>query len=383
MKSESNELDMEFGCESKLASTQPLFDAETLRSFCSKVLEKLDVKPEDARITADVLVEADLRGIDSHGVARMSRYVTGIQQGMMKVKAVPKIVRETAVTATMDADAGLGQPASYAAMKLAITKARRHTLGFVAVRNSNHFGIAGYYAIMALAEDMIGICTTNSEILVVPTFARDAMLGTNPIAIAVPADKERPFVLDMSTATVTRGKLEVYARLGKSMPLNWATDEKGVASDDPVRVLQNINNRSGGGLLPLGGAVEESGGHKGYGLALAVEIFSAVLPGALYSNRVYPKNDKGQPLPSGIGHFFGAMRVDAFRLESEFKQDMDDLIRRLKTAKKAEGAERIYIHGEKEFELAERQRKEGVPLNPKVVEDLRGIAKRLQVEFSF
>lgn len=337
----------------------------------------------DARITADVLVEADLRGIDSHGVARMSRYVLGIQHGMMRPKANPAVVHETPCTATIDGDAGLGQPASHKAMQLAISKAREHGVGFVAVRNSNHFGIAGYYAMMALAEDMIGLCTTNTEVIVVPTFARNAMFGTNPIAIAVPAGKERPFVLDMSTSTVTRGKLEVYARLEKPIPLNWATDEKGVATDNPARVLQNIVNRSGGGLLPLGGALEESGGHKGYGLAVAVEIFSAVLSGALYADRVYPKTEDRHPLPSGIGHFFGAMRVDAFRPKDEFKRDMDDLIHRLKSAPKVEGAKRIFIHGEKEFEEAEKLAKLGVPVNHKVIEDLQNIAKQLGINKPF
>jgi LDH2 family malate/lactate/ureidoglycolate dehydrogenase len=268
-------------------------------------------------------------------------------------------------------------------MQLAMTKAREHSLGFVAVRNSNHYGIAGFYAMMALAEDMVGICTTNTEVLVVPTFARNAMLGTNPIAIAVPAGKERPYVLDMSTSTVTRGKLEVYARLEKPISIDWATDENGVATDDPSRVLQNIAKRSGGGLLPLGGALEESGGHKGYGLALAIEIFSAVLPGALYANRVYPKGKEGKPLPSGIGHFFGAMRIDAFRSKEEFKMDMDDLIQRLRNSPRALGAERIYIHGEKEFEQAEQFAKEGVPLIAKVAEDLRKIAEQLGMSRPF
>ena len=357
--------------------------ADTLRSFCIEALEKLNVPREDAQIVANVLVEADLRGIDSHGVARMSRYVTGIQQGMMKPRANPRVVHETPCTATIDGDAGLGQPVSHKAMQLAIAKAREHFIGFVAVRNSNHFGIAGYYAMMALAEDMIGICTTNTEVIVVPTFARNAMLGTNPIAITVPTGNERPFVLDMSTSTVTRGKIEVYARLEKPIPTNWATDEKGVATDNPARVLQNIASRSGGGLLPLGGALEESGGHKGYGLAVAVEIFSALLSGALYANRVYPKTADGKPLPSGIGHFFGAMRIDAFRPKEEFKRDMDDLIHRLKNAPKAEGANRIYIHGEKEFEETERLAKLGVPLIPKVADELRGIAKQLGMSKPF
>lgn len=356
---------------------------QRLFCFCTETLEELGVSHEDAQITAEVLVEADLRGIDSHGVARMNRYVTGIQQGMMRPKPNPETVHETQSTATIDADAGLGQPISHRAMQLAIEKARKHSLGFVAVRNSNHFGIAGYYAMMALEEDMIGICTTNSEVLVVPTFARNAVLGTNPIAIAVPAGKERPYVLDMSTATVTRGKLEVYARLEKPIPLSWATDEEGAATDNPAQVLQNITKRAGGGLLPLGGAGEETSGHKGYGLALAVEIFSAVLPGALYANKVYPKDSTGKPLPSGIGHFFGAVRIDAFRPKEEFRQDMDKLIRILKKAPKARGADRIYIHGEKEYEETEKNTKHGISLNSKVVQDLQNIAKQVGVRDPF
>ncbi|MBS7632393.1 Ldh family oxidoreductase [Candidatus Bathyarchaeota archaeon] len=357
--------------------------AEKLRAFCTEVLERLEVPHEDAEITARVLVEADLRGIDSHGVARLSRYVNGIQNGMMRPKAKPRIIHETPSTATIDADAGLGQPVSFNAMKLAMSKACEHFLGFVGVKNSNHFGIAGFYAMMALAEDMIGICTTNSEVLVVPTFAKDAILGTNPIAIAIPAGKERPFVLDMSTATVTRGKLEVYARLEKEIPPSWATDENGIATTNPTRVLQNIIKRAGGGLLPLGGSLEESGGHKGYGLALAVEIFSAVLPGALYANKVYPKNSEGKPLPSGLGHFFGAIRIDAFRSKEEFKHDMDDLIQRLKNSPKAAGADRIYIHGEKEFEKSEYLAKHGVPLNAKVAADLQSIGKQIGLSEPF
>lgn len=362
-----------------MAECFKLFSRQILQAFCVEAFEILKVRSEDAQITAKVLLEADVRGIDSHGVARMRRYVSGIQQGMIRPKANPKIVHETAVSATIDGCGGLGQPISYKAMQLAIKKAHKSFLGVVAVRNSNHFGIAGYYAMMALPEDMIGICTTNSEVLVVPTFARSALLGTNPIAIAIPAGEERPIVLDMSTSTVTRGKLEIYARLEKEIPLNWAVDEDGLAMIDPTRVIQNITKRSGGGLLPLGGLSEETGGHKGYGLGLIVEILSAVLPGSLYANKVYPKDENGKPLPSGIGHFFGAMRIDAFRPKNEFKNDMDDLIRRIKNAPKAQGAERIYIHGEKEFEEAEKRAKLGIPLNKKVVEDLCAIANKLGV----
>ncbi|MDW7992932.1 MAG: Ldh family oxidoreductase [Anaerolineae bacterium] len=328
-----------------------------------------------------MLVAADLRGIDSHGVARLRRYVEGLQTGMMVARPQERVVHETPATALIDAGAGLGQPVSYRAMQMAIRKALEVGAGFVAVRNSNHYGIAGYYAMMALEHNCIGMSMTNADVMVVPTFGRNAMLGTNPIAVAAPAGRERPFVLDMATSTVPRGKLEVYHRLGKPMPLGWATDERGIATEDAGRVLENFKKRAGGGLLPLGGEGEVLGGHKGYGLALWVDIFSAVLSGAAYADLVYPRTPDGKPLPANLGHFFGAWRVDAFRPVEEFKAAMDDLQRRLKEAPKAEGATRIYIHGEKEYEETERRLKEGIPLNPKVAADLRALAQELGVEY--
>jgi LDH2 family malate/lactate/ureidoglycolate dehydrogenase len=328
-----------------------------------------------------VLLTADLRGIDSHGVARLRRYVNGLQQGMMVPQPQIHTVTETAVTATVDGGAGLGQPVSYRAMQRAIEKAQEYGAGFVSVRNSNHYGIAGYYAMMALEEDCIGFCMTNAGTLVNPTFGRNAMLGTNPIAVAAPAGEERPFVLDMATSTVPQGKLEVYSRLEKAIPLGWATDETGTPTTETVRVLKNLKLRRGGGLLPLGGAGEEMSGHKGYGLGLWVDIFSAVLSGAAYSNLTYPKTAEGNPLPSNIGHFFGAWRVDAFRPVEEFKAAMDDLQQRLKGTPKADGAERIYIHGEKEYEEAERRSRQGIPLNPKVAADLRAIGAEVGVPY--
>lgn len=353
--------------------------ANDLLEFAKAVLIRLGVPEEDARIVSDVLIQADLRGIDSHGIARLRRYVKGLKEGYIKPEAEIKIIRETPVTATLDGGAGLGQVISVKAMELAIRKARENFLGFVAVRNTNHYGIAGYYSMMALKEGMIGISTTNSEVCIVPTFGARAMLGTNPISIAVPALKERPFVLDMATSTVPVGKIEVYDRLGKSLPEGWAVDEYGESARDPARVIENVYGHKGGGLLPLGGLEEESGGHKGYGLALVVEIFSALLPGALYSELVYPVDDEGRPLPPNIGHFFGAMRIDAFRDPEEFRKDMDDLLRRLKNSPKRRGKERIYIHGEKEMEMVRLREKEGIPLLDRVVRDLKDIARDLGI----
>jgi len=355
--------------------------AEPLRHFCTRVFEKLNVPVEDASVVADVLVSADLRGIDSHGVARLRRYVQGLRDGTIIARPLEQIVRETPTTALIDAGGGLGQPVSRRAMTLAIQKAGQYGSGFVAVRNSNHYGIAGYYAMMALEHDYIGFSMTNADVLVVPTFGRNAMLGTNPIAIAAPAGQERPFVLDMATSTVPRGKLEVYHRLGHPMPLGWATDEHGLPTDDAGRVLENLKRRAGGGLLPLGGAGELMSGHKGYGLALWVDIFCAVLSGAAYADLVYPRAADGTPLPADLGHFFGAWRVDGFRPVEEFKAAMDELQRRLKNAPKAEGQSRIYIHGEKEYEETERRSREGIPLSPKVAADLRAIGEDIGVPF--
>lgn len=355
--------------------------ADPLGSFCAGVFEQLGVPGADADIVAEVLVAADLRGIDSHGVARLKRYVDGIRDGMMVPHPNERVVAETPATANIDAGAGLGQPVSHRAMDRAIEKALKVGAGFVTVHNSNHFGIAGYYAMMALAHDCIGISMTNAAPLVVPTFGRDAILGTNPIALAAPAGREHPFVLDMATSTVPRGKLEVYNREEKALPLGWATDETGVPTSDAGHALDNLLSRCGGGLLPLGGAGDVMGGHKGYGLALLVDVMCAVLSGAAYANLVYPRTKDGRPLPSNIGHFFGAWRLDAFRPPAEFRAAMDDLQQRLRSIPKANGQSRVYVHGEKEFEEAERRAREGILLNPKVAADLRAIAADVGVAY--
>ncbi|MFH0974188.1 MAG: Ldh family oxidoreductase [Spirochaetota bacterium] len=364
-----------------MAGEQVNVKTDALKNFCVNIFKKLDVSEQDAVITTDVLVAADLRGIPSHGVARLRRYVDGLRNGVMLAHPKVKTVVETPSTASIDAGAGLGQPVAFAAMNKAIEKAKSVGSGFITVRNSNHYGIAGYYAMMALKHDCIGISMTNADVLVTPTFGRNAMMGTNPIAVAAPAGKERPFVLDMATSTVPRGKVEVYDRLNKPMPLGWATDESGVSTENATRVLENFVNRAGGGLLPLGGEGELFSGYKGYGMVLWVDIFCAILSGAAYANLVYPKTAEGKPLPANLGHFFGAWRVDAFRPAKEFKAAMDDLQRRLKDAPKAQGQERIYIHGEKEYEASERFMREGVPLNPKVAEDLKALSRELDVTY--
>jgi len=358
-------------------------DHRVLAEFVTAALAKLGVPLEDAWVTAEVLVSADLRGIDSHGVARTRRYVQGLRDGVMVARPEMSVVHETGVTALLDGGAGLGQVVGVRGMRLAVEKAMAVGAGFVAVRNSNHYGIAGYYSMMALDHDLIGISMTNAAPLVVPTFGRDAILGTNPLSVAVPAGSQRPFVLDMATGVVTRGKLEEYERHEEPLLQGWATDSKGLPTSDASEVLRNLVGRLGGGILPLGGAGEELGGHKGYGLALLVDILCGVLSGAGYTASVYSKDEAGRPLPANIGHFFGALRVDGFRPLSEFKESMDDIVRLLRTSAKAEGQERIFIHGEKEWEMTEERLHLGIPLHPKVVRDLQALGVELGVPCPF
>ncbi len=365
-----------FGCADGARGMADTFTVQEkpLRRFCEQVLAKLGVPAEDARVTTDVLVLADLRGIDSHGVARLGRYVNGLKQGTMKATDQSRIVREAKATALVDGGQSLGQVVGKKAMDLAIQKARDTSVGVVAVRNSNHYGIAGYYALMALEHHLIGVSMTNAGPLVVPTFGRTSILGTNPISLAAPAMKEKAFVLDMATSTVPRGKVEVYNRLGQPMPHGWAVDETGRSSTDSARVLNALAKRLGGGLLPLGGEGEELGGHKGYGLALMVDVLCGVLSGAATGLQVYA--DEKKP---NVGHFFMALDPTAFRPLDEFRRDMDRLARELKDSPKAQGQERIYVHGEKSFARMEKFRKEGIPLDPKVVDGLKKIGTDLGI----
>jgi len=346
----------------------------TLRTFTTTVFRRLGVPARDAVVTADVLLTADLRGIGSHGVARLPRYVVGLRYGAISKKDASKIAKQTRSTAVIDGGNSLGQVVGRKGMLLAIEKARKASLAFVGVRNSNHYGIAGYYAMMALKAGMIGISMTNAGPLVVPTFGRTSVLGTNPVSVAVPSDKELPFVLDMATSVVPRGQIEVYERQGKLMPLGWAVDASGHSSQDPKGVLEALAKRLGGGILPLGGEGEEFSGHKGYGLALLVDILCGVLPGAAFGLDVYGTEDA-----ANVGHFFGAIDVRAFRPLKEFRRDMDKLIRMLRDSPKAAGHERIYLHGEKSAAMAQERLAKGIPLGPKVVASLRKVGSETGV----
>jgi L-2-hydroxycarboxylate dehydrogenase (NAD+) len=353
---------------------------EKLGKFCTQVFVNLGVPQADAEVTSDNLVQADLRAIPSHGVARLMRYVNGIKNGKILPGVKPKVLQETASTAAISGENGLGQPAGLFGMKLAIKKAKDAGVGFVTVCNSNHYGIAGYYSMMALKENLCGISMTNSAPLGVPTFSRDMVIGTNPISVVFPAGKERPWVLDMATTVVPRGKLEVYDRLGKPLPLGWAVDEKGVPTVDTKRVLDNMTKAAGGGVLPLGGAGEEFSGHKGYGMSVLVDIFSGILSGAAYGPYVATKKDPDQKF-NNVGHFFGAINIANFIPVDRFKTTLDRMITELKGSSKAEGEKRVFIHGEKEFEKSEYYKKNGLPLQDKVYDQLEKLSHEMNIKF--
>ncbi len=349
-----------------------------LKEFCNRVWMKLGVPERDAHVTTDVLVLADLRGVDSHGVARLPRYYTDLKNGWTKPTDQSKIVKETKATALIDGGQSLGQVVGRKGMELAIKKAKDTAIGIVSVRNSHHYGIAGYYSLMALDHDLIGVSMTNAAPLVVPTFGRTAILGTNPISLTAPASREKPFVLDMATSVVPRGKVEVYDRLKKKMPLGWTVDATGRGTSDPHSVLEALSKRLGGGILPLGGEGEEHSGHKGYGLALMVDVLCGVLSGSATGLGV--DVDKAKP---NVGHFFMALDPAAFRPLEDFRRDMDRLAQELKDSPKAEGQDRIYVHGEKSSARTEKYRREGIPLGVAVVESLRKVGTELGVPFSF
>jgi len=352
------------------------FPSSRLHEFCAGVFAKMGVPEEDARLAADVLSCADRRGVDSHGVARLRTYYDLLSAGRINPRPQMRTVRESPSTATVDGDNGLGLVVGPKANRIAMEKAGGAGTGWVAVGNTNHFGIAGYYVLQAVARDMIGWAMTNSTKGVAPLWGAERMLGTNPIAIGFPAHEEPPIVLDMATCTVAYGKIEMAMREGKPIPLGWAIDREGRPTTDPRAMLE------GGALLPLG-SERERGGHKGYGLALAVDVLSAVLSGANWGPFAPPfalrQPDPGHRVGKGIGHFFGAMRVDAFRDLAEFKSQVDHFVRTLRGTRPAPGTSGPLIPGDPERE-AERERAErGIPLLQPVIEDLREISRRTGV----
>lgn len=352
------------------------FSEAQLRTFTEAVFLKIGCPQTDAELAADVLLRSDLRGIDSHGVARLSGYFRLWEKGRINAKPNIRIVHETATTATVDGDAGLGLVVAPFAMKIAIEKAKIYGSGWVSVKNSNHFGIAGYHSLMAVAEDMIGISMTNASPLVAPTYANERLLGTNPMCYAFPAGNYPAVVVDMATAAAANGKLEIAQRSGAAIPEGWAQDAEGNSSTDPHQLKQ------GGSLLPLG-SDKDHGSHKGYGLSATVDILSAVLSGANYGPWVPPfvafLEPSANPVGEGLGHFLGAMRVDGFRPADEFKTHMDNWISRFKSAKTIDPEKKVIIPGEPEDAFEKERKISGIPLIDVVVDDLNELAAKLNI----
>lgn len=357
---------------------QSLFSYEQLYTFTNSVFQQIGCSAGHAETATRALLSADLRGIDSHGIARLSGYVRLWEA--KRVNATPniRIIHETPSTAVVDGDSGLGLVIAPFAMQVAIEKARQVGTGWVSVQNSNHFGIAGYHAMMALEHDMIGMAMTNASPLVAPTFSIDKMLGTNPICVAAPAGEQPPFVADLATTTAANGKLEILQRKNADTPAGWVQDAEGNPSTD-ANIL-----KKGGALLPLGGD-REHGSHKGYALGAIVDIFSGLLSGANYAPWV-PPFPAYVPMPAqqpgkGIGHFLGAMRIDAFRPAADFKKDMDHWIEGFRNCKTVPGEEKVLVPGDPEREYEQERRANGIPLVASVVTDLQQLGERFGVSF--
>ena len=347
-----------------------------LRDFTVQIFKAIGCPDADAALAADVLLTADLRGIDSHGVARLSGYVRLWENGRLNPAPQIRVIHETPTTATVDGDGGLGLVTAPFAMNIAMEKARKYGSGWVAIRNSNHFGIAGYHALKAVEEEMIGYALTNASPLVAPTFSSERLLGTNPICYAFPAGNYPPVVVDMATSAAANGKLEIAARANKPIPEGWALHTDGSPTTDATAV------KNGGALLPLG-SDRDHGSHKGFGLSAIVDILSGVLSGANYGPWVPPFVAYLQPVPDqpgqGIGHFVGAMRVDGFRPAADFKANMDQWIARFKQAKRVDEQQPVIIPGEPEYEATLDRRENGIPLVEAVYDDLNVLAAKLGI----
>jgi L-2-hydroxycarboxylate dehydrogenase (NAD+) len=355
---------------------ETIFSYTQLNNFCIQIFEAIGCSNKDAILATETLLSADLRGVDSHGIARLSGYVRLQKVGRVNPTPNISITHETPSTAVVDGDSGLGLVVAPYAMQVAIDKAHKVGTGWVSVNNSNHYGIAGKHAMMALPHDMIGIAMTNASPLVAPTYSSSRLLGTNPIAVAIPAGTKAPFVGDFATTTAANGKLEILQRKNEAAPIGWIQDKEGNVTTNPLAV------KEGGALLPLGGT-KDGGSHKGYILGSIVDIFSAVLSGANYGPWVPPfvaflpiaENMPGK----GIGHFFGAMRIDAFRPATDFKHHMDNWIHTFKHASTVNPSHNVVIPGEPEAAFEKKRIQDGIPLLQPVVDDLLQLSKEYNV----
>ena len=348
---------------------------DQLEQLCNDAFVKFGFNEAESKIISDVLLMSDRIGIESHGMQRMYRYYKSIQKGMIKVESKGKVVFETPVSAVLDAEDGMGQVVGHKGMEMAIEKAKKSGIGMVVIRNSNHYGIAGYYAKTACDQGLIGLSCTNTNAIMVPTYGRMAMLGTNPIAIAMPAEPY-DFFFDVSTTVVTRGKLEVYNKKGEPLHDGWALDKDGKPSNDAADVLDNIAAKNGGGIMPLGGSTEDTGSHKGYGWAMVCELFSSILAMGTTSDKT------GTGGKGGICHGFMVIDPAIFGDAEGIKAHLSAYLQALRESPKAEGQPRIYTHGEKEVEAERRLMENGIPVNDNTMVEVYEMCQYLGMDFS-
>jgi len=343
---------------------------EVLEKFMVNVMVKAGIPEADAKIVGDVLLQADKLGFDSHGVNRFkSIYLDRIREGILNPVTNYKIIKEGPTTAVIDGQNGMGHVIAYKAMKLAIEKAKKFGMGMVTVRNSSHYGLAGYYPLMAVRENMIGITGTNARPSIAPTFGVENMLGTNPMTFGIPSDESFPFLLDCATSITQRGKVELYAREGKDLPKGWVIDRNGESKTNSSKVLEDLISGNAA-LTPLGGVGEETGGYKGYGYATVVEILSAALQQGSFMKMLIGSRD-GKKVPYSVGHFFIVIDISSFTDPEDFKRTTGNILRELRASKKMPGQTRIYTAGEKENDTWLRRKDKGVPFNDELLEEFR------------
>jgi len=351
---------------------------ELAEKFVIQVFKKSGVPHEDAVICTKILLSADLRGIESHGLSRLKMYYDRIKAGIQLPVTIIEVIKDNPTTAVWDAHHGMGQVVGWKAMNAAIEKARKYGMGSIAVRNSTHYGIAGFYPLMAVENGMIGWSVTNTRPSVAPTYSAEPMLGTNPIAFGAPTDEDCPFIFDAATSIIQRGKVEIYARKDKELPDGWVINDSGSPAHDPHQILKGLI-KDEYALLPLGGSGEDFGGHKGYGLSTMVEILSASLQSGAFLHALSGGDTSGRPEPYRIGHFFMALDIEQFIPLSEFKKNIGDLLRELRSSKKSEGQSRVYFAGEKEYETEKQVRKNGIPILPSLQKELKFLQSELEL----
>lgn len=363
--------------------TRPYLSWELIGEFMTSAFEKIGVPQGEAAICADILMESDRRGIESHGCNRFKPiYIDRINAGIQKPVTEFEILRETPTTAVVDGHDGMGMVVGHKAMTMAIEKAKKYGMGMVAARNSTHYGIAGYYSTMATKENMIGITGTNARPSIAPTFGVENMLGTNPLTFGLPTDEEFPFVLDCATSITQRGKIEYYAREGKETPAGMVVGHDGKAMTDSVQILDDLVKESAA-LAPLGGIGEELAGYKGYGYATVVEILSAALQAGSYLKMLTGLGEHGEKVPYHLGHFFIAIDTEAFLGAESFKKTAGDILRDLRASKLAPGENRIYTAGEKEYLTWLERKDKGVPVGEAVQKEFITVRNDLKLDIRF